>query len=290
MFAHWDNYTELLTKMGAVRGNWKDARTFDQLNDRITLACPELLDPGQVGEYGFDVLCAALADEYPGDEDKVAEQVMLAASSRPGPEYDDRLVAEYGYARGDWEGYYVSERDDKLVYADAQYAPIDRWAPVEAAESEPGTGAGLKFDDSTGLWYDDVNWYLPDQTTVVVEHEDFADLFRDAVGNLYRDGKPADLTVQHYDRRSNRWRRQAADGVFEYYDETTAAWQRSGSDGGQDSRGPTSSAEPVAKSTGDPYLDLLAELYEQVPEARDLVPVEDILALAKLMLDETGAV
>jgi hypothetical protein len=132
-------------------------------------------------------------------------------------------------------------QDDSWVVPDLTLDTLNDWlTPVPAA----WTGASVLHDDpETGLKYDDSNWYLSDGTTIVNEDPANPGYFYDAAGNWYHQGQPsagpagavaapaavpADLTVQHYDQESKRWRRKWGDGArdFEYYHDRDGVWER----------------------------------------------------------------
>jgi hypothetical protein len=132
-------------------------------------------------------------------------------------------------------------QNDSWVTPDLTLDTLRGWLdPVPAA----WTGAPVLQDDpETGFKYDEAHWYLSDGTTIVNEDPANPGYFYDTVGNWYYKGQPAaapagavaaadagpvDLTVQHFDQQSRRWRRKygGGDQDFEYYHDTDGVWER----------------------------------------------------------------
>jgi hypothetical protein len=236
VFSEWQEYADTLERMNRVSEKWHFATTFAQLDEAIRAACGELVDPNFVYERGVDRLCRDLAErEYAGDLDLAALRVMFAALGRPAVEYDNRLVGEYGYPAGAWDGLYINVVEGALVYSDQQFADPGEWTAVawpEPGVQAEGHGAAdaaeaapeFTFYPPNGLWYRGDDWYLADKSTVVFEDEDITDFYRDVAGAWYKDGRPADLAEEHFLTKLRRWRRLAANGAFEFYHDAVQDW------------------------------------------------------------------
>lgn len=233
MYSKWQDYADTLERMNRVSEQWSSARTFEELDTLIRLNCAELVDPNFVYEFGFDKLCADLAaQEYSGDMEKAALRIMFAATARPAIEYDHILTGEdYGYASGALDGSFVNELDGALVSSTDQFADPEFWTVVPAApadgawDEDTGDDEAAEDDEAqfvyyppTKLWYRGEDWFLrADETTRVVEDDEITDVYRDDGGNLYREGQPFDLRVEHYLRKLRRWRKMREDGEFEFW-------------------------------------------------------------------------
>jgi hypothetical protein len=222
-FDDWDSYQDLLDKLLAAAAQWSDAKNLEQFDENIRKNCSELVG----GDRGHDALCARLdaSGDYSGDKDLLFAHVRIVALAK--------AAADFGLGP-EWAGYWIS-RDlaGGEVYADSRYAPPSAWSPVEV----PTQAAALAYDEETGLMYDATNWYLRDGKTIVWPDETDPTTFKDKDGNAYVRGElqteaaPADLTEQHFDKETGRWRRwRDEDGEFEHYHNDDGVWER-GRDG-----------------------------------------------------------
>jgi hypothetical protein len=88
----------------------------------------------------------------------------------------------------EWAGYWISrDTDDDPVYADSRYAPPGLWTPMSTEADTAETNGEPESVETAAV----------------------------------------DLTEQHYDEESGRWRRwNADDSEFEYYHDTDGVWER----------------------------------------------------------------
>lgn len=153
-----------------------------------------------------------------------------------------------------------------------------------------GEATALNDDQETGLKYDDANWYLSDGRTIVVEDQAHPGYFYDAAGNWYHKGQPSsppsdraadtaptatDLTVEHFDERSGRWRRKYGNGDddFEYYNDSAGTWERFHSD--------EESAQGLKEAVEEAIQNTLEEL-----QGQGELPDEELAAIAEEALRE----
>ncbi len=188
----WSKYLSLFEGLRVQRSVWETATNYQGFSEAIARSCADLRGGAETsyGDYGLASLEAGLTENM-SDDDEVYEQIRLVALAVPAPR-------EMGSAQSE---YFISSRPDgQQVCSADQFAAPSAWVKVEAPaaawESPPtdsgGPGApapALTFDEDTGLYYDQDNWYLPDGSTVVTSVGS-GDIFVDAARNRYRLGKP----------------------------------------------------------------------------------------------------
>lgn len=200
-FSDWVQYEALFNGMWDRQSVWSSTNTAAELDEAMTVHCPELLGGDNrsiVAEYGYKSLCAALKDDY-ADADQLAKLVKRRALCRP--------AADYEYDDEDWQGYYIAPgTDGSLLYAhqDDRFADFARWTPIEQAGTDtvaeavesPAVGDPSATQDEEDAWYED-------------ENED------------------VDPAVPVYDSAVGRWRRlDPVSGVFEYHNTEDDVWER----------------------------------------------------------------
>jgi hypothetical protein len=189
----WASYQTLLDGLRLQRSVWETATNYQGFSEAIARSCADLRGGAETsyGDYGLRSLEAGLTDNL-SDEDAVYEQIRLVALAVPAPR-------DMG---ADWSGYFISSRSDgQQVCSADQFAAPASWvkvevqakdvaaptATVDSGGRDPAVSART-FDEGTGLFYDQDNWYLPDGATIVTR-VDSSDVFVDAARNRYRRGE-----------------------------------------------------------------------------------------------------
>lgn len=211
-FSDWAQYDALLSAMWDRQAVWSGANTAAELDEAMTVHCPDLLggdDRSIVAEYGYKSLCAALEDDY-SDADLLANLVKRRASCRP--------AADYGYDDEDWRDYYIApDTDGSLLYVhrDDRYTDFARWTAIEEAGTDTSpTHDGEDATDEAEAWNDEGS---PADNDDIDEADDTDE---------------ADPAAPVYDSAVGRWRRlDPVSGVFEYHNTQDDVWERDGGSG-----------------------------------------------------------
>lgn len=218
-FNGWNSFGDLFEKLAAAFPHWSGAATFEEFDELVRGNCASLVGD----EGGYDDLLARLeaSGAHGGDRDLLFEHVRTAALAIP--------AAQYAGLGPEWAGFWISRKlRGEEIYASSRYASPPEWALLEISVQ----AATLQYDEETGLMYDATQWYLRDGETVVWPHDAQPGAFRDSNGNVYvhgelQAGAAPDLSAQHFDTESGRWRRFLADdNEFEYYHTVDGVWER----------------------------------------------------------------
>jgi hypothetical protein len=199
----WAKYNSVLDGLRLQRSAWEAEKDYRGFSDAIDRSCAELRGGPSTsyGDLGLDSLRESLSENL-GDEDQVYEQIRLVTLAEPAP-------AGFGEA---WLGFFISSRrDGEQVRSADQFAAPSSWANFEPPGEESAENAatqvvdatddvapGLTFDEVTGMFFDESNWYLPDGVTNVTRLGS-SDVFVDDARIRYRLGEP----FQWYDQSAN---------------------------------------------------------------------------------------